>query len=659
MSSFFPFIFLFLFSFLTSFRASAQDPRFLAYYCPNATTYSSNSTYFTNLKTLLSSLSSRNASYSTGFQNATVGQALDRVTGLFLCRGDVSPEVCRNCVTFAVNNTFSRCPNQREAVFYYEECILRYSHKNILSTAITNEGEFILRNPNHISPIQNQINQFTNLVLSNMNQIAIEAADNPRKFSTIKTELTALQTFYGLVQCTPDLSRQNCMNCLTSSINRMPFSRIGARQFWPSCNSRYELYDFYNETAIGTPPPPLPPLASPSLSDKSGNSNVVVVAVVVPIIVAVLIFIAGYCFFAKRAKKTYGTTPALDEDDKTTIESLQLDYRAIQAATNDFSENNKIGRGGFGDVYKGTFSNGTEVAVKRLSKTSEQGDTEFKNEVVVVANLRHKNLVRILGFSIEREERILVYEYVENKSLDNFLFDPAKKGQLYWTQRYHIIGGIARGILYLHQDSRLTIIHRDLKASNILLDADMNPKIADFGMARIFGMDQTQQNTSRIVGTYGYMSPEYAMRGQFSMKSDVYSFGVLVLEIISGRKNNSFNETDDAQDLVTHAWRLWRNGTALDLVDPFIADSCRKSEVVRCIHIGLLCVQEDPVKRPAMSTISVMLTSNTMALPAPQQPGFFVRSRPGTNRLDSDQSTTNKSVTVSIDDSSMSDLDPR
>ncbi|CAD5328791.1 unnamed protein product [Arabidopsis thaliana] len=539
MSSFFPFIFLFLFSSLTSFRASAQDPRFLAYYCPNTTTYSSNSTYFTNLNTLLSSLSSRNASYSTGFQNATVGQALDRATGLFLCRGDFSPEVCRNCVTFAVNNTFRRCPNQREAVFYYEECILRYSHKNILSTAITNEGEFIMRNTNTISPIQNQINQFTNLVLSNMNQAAIEAADSSRKFSTIKNEWSALQTFYGLVQCTPDLSRQDCFSCLTSSINRMmPLFRIGARHFWPSCNSRYELYDFYNETAIGTPPPPLPPLASPSLPDKSGNSNVVVVAVVVPVIVVVLIFIAGYCFFAKRAKKTYGTTPALDEEDKTTIESLRLDYRAIQAATNDFSENNKIGRGGFGDVYKGTFSNGTEVAVKRLSKTSEQGDTEFKNEVVVVANLRHKNLVRILGFSIEREERILVYGYVENKSLDNFLFD-------------------------------------------------------------------------------------------------------------------------DAQDLVTHAWRLWRNGTALDLVDPFIADSCRKSEVVRCIHIGLLCVQEDPVKRPAMSTISVMLTSNTMALPAPQQPGFFVRSRPGTNRLDSDQSTTNKSVTVSIDDSSMSDLDPR
>ncbi|KAG7546487.1 Protein kinase-like domain superfamily [Arabidopsis suecica] len=672
MSSLTTFIFLFLFSFLTTFTASAQEPNDLAYWCPNRTNYSSNSTYFTNLKTLLSSLSSPNASYSTGFQNATVGQAPDRVTGLFLCRGDFSPEVCRSCVIFAVNNTFNRCPNQREAVFYYEECILRYSHKNILSTTIANEGEFILRNPNNISPIQNQTNQFIILVLSNMNQAATEAANSSRKFSTIKTELTALQTLYGLVQCTPDLSTQNCMSCLTSSINRMSFSRIGARHFWPSCNSRYELYAFYNETAIETPPPPpppppppqlqfpgsMPPVASPSLPGKSGNSNVLVVAIVVPIILAVLLLIAGYCFLAKRAKKTYGTTPALDEDDKTTIESLQLDYRAIQAATNDFSENNKIGRGGFGDVYKGTFSNGTEVAVKRLSKTSEQGDTEFKNEVVVVANLRHKNLVRILGFSIEREERILVYEYVENKSLDNFLFDLVKKGQLYWTQRYQIIGGIARGILYLHQDSRLTIIHRDLKASNILLDADMNPKIADFGMARIFGMDQTQQNTSRIVGTYGYMSPEYAMRGQFSMKSDVYSFGVLVLEIISGRKNSSFYDTEDTQDLVTHAWRLWNNGTTLDLVDPSIVENCHKSEVVRCIHIGLLCVQENPVERPALSTISVMLTSNTVTLPAPQQPGFFVKSRPG-NPLDSDQSTTSKSVPISIDDTSISDLYPR
>ncbi|CAL9226551.1 unnamed protein product, partial [Arabidopsis halleri] len=184
------FHFLFLFSLLTSFKASAQDPFYLNHNCPNTTTYSSNSTYFTNLKTLLSSLSSPNASYSTGFQYATVGKAPDRVTGLFLCRGDLSPEVCRNCIAFSVNETLTRCPNQREAVFYYEECILRYSHKNILSTTITNEGEFILSNPNIISPIQKQINQFIVLVLSNMNQAAVEAANSSRKFSTITTDRT-------------------------------------------------------------------------------------------------------------------------------------------------------------------------------------------------------------------------------------------------------------------------------------------------------------------------------------------------------------------------------------------------------------------------------------------------------------------------------------
>ncbi|KAL0727226.1 hypothetical protein Bca4012_023319 [Brassica carinata] len=669
MSSFVSFIFLVLISFLTGFRASAQKPpSFLYKSCRNTTTYTRNSTYLTNLRSLLSSLSSRNASYSTGFQNATAGQPPDRVTGLFLCRGDLSPEVCRNCVVFSVNETFTKCPNEREVVLFYEECMLRYSHKDILST-VTYDGGYILMNANNISA--NQADRFGDLVSSRLNQAVLEAASSSRMFSTTKTNWTTLQSLYGLVQCTPDLRKQDCLSCLHQSIDQMPLNSVGGRLLWPSCSSRYELYAFYNETAVRKPPPPpatqqVPPLpvstspvSSPPRPGKGGNSKVLA-AIVVAIIVAVLLFIAGYCFLAKRKKKTSDTAPAFDAgDDITTVESLQLDYKTIQAATDDYSENNKIGRGGFGEVYKGTFSDGTEVAVKRLSKSSGQGDTEFKNEVVVVAKLQHRNLVRLLGFSLEREERVLVYEYVPNKSLDYFLSDPAKQGQLDWTQRYKIIGGIARGILYLHQDSRLTIIHRDLKASNILLDADMNPKIADFGMARIFGIDQTQENTSKIVGTYGYMSPEYAMHGQFSMKSDVYSFGVLVLEIISGRKNSSFYVTDGAHDLVTHAWRRWSNGTALDLVDPIIVDNCQKGDVVRCIHIALLCVQEDPVERPTIRTIFTMLTSNTVTLAVPRQPGFFVQSRPEKDPLDSDQSTTAKSVPTSVDDSSITDLYPR
>lgn len=238
----------------------------------------------------------------------------------------------------------------------------------------------------------------------------------------------------------------------------------------------------------------------------------------------------------KRNNKTLKEMNIVDLSEILTAESLQYDFSTIEAATNYFSMENKIGVGGFGDVYKGVLGNGQEIAVKRLSRRSSQGAQEFKNEVVLVAKLQHRNLVRLLGFCLEREEKILIYEFVSNKSLDYFLFDMKKQTTLDWSVRDKIIKGIVRGLIYLHEDSRPRIIHRDLKASNILLDKDMNPKISDFGMARIFGVDQIEGSTNIIVGTYGYMSPEYAMHGQFSVKSDVFSFGVLLLEIISGKK---------------------------------------------------------------------------------------------------------------------------
>ncbi|KAL2901790.1 Cysteine-rich receptor-like protein kinase 10 [Bienertia sinuspersici] len=285
--------------------------------------------------------------------------------------------------------------------------------------------------------------------------------------------------------------------------------------------------------------------------------------------------------------------------DVVTAESLQFELKTIRAATNNFSDDNKIGRGGFGDVFK------------RLLNTSSQGDTEFKNEVVLLAKLQHRYLVRLVGFCVMNTEKLLIYEFVPNKSLDYFLFDAQKQGQLDWSIRYNIIKGVARGMLYLHDDSPERIIHRDLKAANVLLDAEMKPKLADFGTARICDLEQTHVATSRVVGTFGYMSPEYILHGQFSIKSDVYSFGVLVLEIVSGKKVNSpINHADGSEHFLPYAWKCWFEDKSLELIDPTLRDSCSTNEVLKCINLGIMCIQEDATKRPTMEVIVHMLNSS-------------------------------------------------
>ncbi|RHN62551.1 putative protein kinase RLK-Pelle-DLSV family [Medicago truncatula] len=293
-------------------------------------------------------------------------------------------------------------------------------------------------------------------------------------------------------------------------------------------------------------------------------------------------------------------------------------FKTIMTATRNCGHENKLGQGGFGSVYKGSLVNGQEIAVKRLSQNSGQGKEEFKTEVKLLVKLQHRNLVRLLSCCFEKEERMLVYEYLPNKSLDLFIFS------------HHWIGanvlklcGIARGVLYLHQDSRLKIIHRDLKASNVLLDAAMNPKISDFGMARIFGDDdEIQAITKRVVGTYGYMSPEYAMEGRYSTKSDVFSYGVILLEIIAGQRNTHSETGRASLNLIGHVWTLWTEGRALDTVDPALNQSYPSAIVLRCIQIGLLCVQENAINRPSMLDVVFML-ANEIPLCPPQKPAFL------------------------------------
>ncbi|KAI8531521.1 hypothetical protein RHMOL_Rhmol11G0142700 [Rhododendron molle] len=346
-----------------------------------------------------------------------------------------------------------------------------------------------------------------------------------------------------------------------------------------------------------------------------------VAVVVTSVFLASVLFIilVGWLVMKKRRRGI-----DIQDSDEETVELPIFDMVTHARATNNFSDTNKIGKGGFGCVYKGHLSTGKDIAVKRLSRDSKQGLKEFKNEVILIAKLQHRNLVRLLGCCIIGEERMLVYEYMSNGSLDSFIFEITRSKLLTGSRRLDIIIGIARGILYLHQDSRLRIIHRDLKASNVLLDSKMNPKISDFGLARAFGGDLSSEKTKRVVGTFGYMAPEYAIDGLFSTKSDIFSFGVIILEIMSGKRNRKFHHADHDLNLLGHAWGLWIDGKASELIDPVIEGSFSMSKVLRCIQIGLLCVQKCPEDRPTMSSVVSMLISDTVALPQPKQPGFYI-----------------------------------
>ncbi|XP_038981774.1 G-type lectin S-receptor-like serine/threonine-protein kinase At4g27290 isoform X4 [Phoenix dactylifera] len=384
-----------------------------------------------------------------------------------------------------------------------------------------------------------------------------------------------------------------------------------------------------------------------ALGSDHSHSHTIAGIVVGSIAGILLLAVAAICVRMKRRRRTAATLGGIpfashrnnEYKDGKNWELPLFDLGTIIAATDNFSIKNKLGKGGFGPVYKGMLGEEQEIAVKRLSKTSAQGTDEFMNEVMLIAKLQHRNLVRLLGCCSQGEERMLVYEYMPNKSLDAFLFDKDKGVLLDWQTRYNIIEGIAQGLLYLHRDSRLRIIHRDLKASNILLDKDMNPKISDFGLARIFRGDETALNTRRVVGTYGYMSPEYAMDGVFSVKFDVFSFGVLVLEIISGKKNRGVSISEYEGNLLAHAWSLWMHGNGLELVDKSISHSISMVEALNCIKVGLLSVQESPKDRPTMSSVVLMLGSKDASLPDPKHPGFFPTK--ASSKTESSKSKTN------------------
>ncbi|KAK2631103.1 hypothetical protein EUGRSUZ_L03398, partial [Eucalyptus grandis] len=504
-----------------------------------------------------------------------------RVYGQYMCLNYVSNQDCRKCIDLASQDILRLCPNDTEAIVWEEFCQLRYSGQDFIGH-LNITGNIWKDNVMNVS----QPDQFKLVVNTSLQNLTKVAAFDPLSdmYATGAVEFkdASASMLYALVQCGRDISGRDCNICLQQAIKDVlancSFS-VGARILSRSCYLRYEQYAFYE----GKTAP------EPNQTTQGGSRKKVWLIVILTIIavgLAVLLVVSCFYYLRIHRRERRGNKSAIQlgvlhntgyasgstsfmnwafqrRFNKNVPDSPFFDFTTLQNATNYFSASNKLGQGSFGPVYKGILGDGREVAIKRLSST-EQGTGEFTNEVLLIMKLQHKNLVKLLGFCVDNEEKILVYKYMPNGSLDVFLFE-------------------------------------SFTESNILLDSEMDPKISDFGMARIFSGNDGGANTATIVGTYGYMAPEYAMEGLYSTKSDVFSFGVLVLEIITGERNASFHLSRRAPTLAAYDER------ELELVDPLIIDSCCMEEFRRYMQIGLLCVQEDAYDRPTMSSVVVMM----------------------------------------------------
>ncbi|KAH9556136.1 hypothetical protein CY35_07G010800 [Sphagnum magellanicum] len=358
------------------------------------------------------------------------------------------------------------------------------------------------------------------------------------------------------------------------------------------------------------------PAPAPAAAAQGGKVHVSVLPIVAGTITALLlgalaVFVWLSCRRKKRAWRFPDATQELDEILKIEGKPTIYSYNVLKTATKNFQAASKLGEGGFGAVYKGVLPDGTEVAVKQLSVSSRQGQEEFLNEVMLITGVQHRNLVKLRGCCLKGDERLLVYEFLENRSLHQALFDETNGLKLNWPTRLKILVGTARGLAYLHEGCQTRIIHRDIKASNILLDKDLNPKIADFGLARLFQDSQSHIST-RVAGTVGYLAPEYAMRGQLTEKADVFSFGIVALELVSGRGNLDLRLPPEMAYLLDWTWHLHEKKKLKDIVDQtLLGDEYLEEEVMRVIEVALLCTQSVGTMRPTMTRVVELLTHHT------------------------------------------------
>lgn len=525
--------------------------------------------------------------------------------GLAQCFQDLSHTDCLLCYA-ACRTKLPRCLPSISARIYLDGCFLRYDNYSFYKEA-TNPLIDTVNCSSKYGVVVDEVakEEFLENVGFVIGNVTRGAVGN-KGFAVAE-----VKGVYALAQCWKSVGSDGCKECLEKAgkavINEC-FPKREGRGLNAGCYLRYSTEKFYNDNGQAQNGRGFPRIGA-------------IVAIVLSAVAFLMLFLfaayAGYARLLRIKEERYNIGQISTSIDKA---SLNFKYETLEKATDYFNPSKKIGQGGAGSVYKGSLQNGKTVAVKRLIFNTRQWVDDFFNEVNLISGIQHKNLVKLLGCSIEGPESLLVYEYVPNRSLDQFIFDKNKVQILNWKQRFDIIVGTAEGLAYLHGGAKERIIHRDIKSSNVLLDENLTPKIADFGLARCFAADQTHLSTG-IAGTLGYMAPEYLVRGQLTEKADVFSFGVLVLEIVCGRRNNAFIE--DFGSLLQTVWKLYKTNKLAEVVDPCLRDKFPEKEASDVLRIGLLCTQASAALRPSMEEVVQMLTIKDCEIPIPKQPPFL------------------------------------
>ncbi|XP_042440657.1 cold-responsive protein kinase 1-like [Zingiber officinale] len=562
-------------------------------------------TFNDTLADLRSSISGSNSSlFATAHR-----PAVQSVYALFQCRGYLSAADCLACFSVAEGRIRSCGPAYGGRVIY-DGCFLRYESIPFFDQVTPAE------NGNSCGGRNAATGGFTTAVRSLVADLSAATPRIPEFFAAAKRV-----GVFAVAQCVETVSEEGCQQCLAAAAGNVMLCLPGVdgRALEPLCFMRYSDESFFpaNRTVD------LSPYMINSGRAKSSNKGALIGGVAGG--VGGLLLLLGFTslLWIRRSRDQRSPSEG-DALGGTKLQgSLNFHYKHLKNATNNFSEKNKLGEGGFGDVYKGCLKDGRTVAVKRLAiAQTSRARADFQSEVKLISNIHHRNLVRLLGYSSKRDDFLLVYEYMENGSLDKFIFGD-KRGFLNWRQRFSIIVGAARGLSYMHQEFHVCIIHRDIKCSNILLDNYFQPRVADFGLARLLPKDKSHLTTI-FAGTFGYTAPEYAIRGQLSEKVDTYSYGVVVLEIISGRKCNDIKLEPVTQYLLEWAWKLYERDQLLEMVDETLDPSeYSPEEVKKIIKIALLCTQATVAARPTMSEIVVLLLNQTDDALQPTRPTFI------------------------------------